>query len=436
MSNKKSQFEKFVDIKLGQYWANRGAIKAPNNPPEGYDSWEANLREKIENEAKLLGLSEDDDEDDGHSFYSKEEVRATLAQPQFTEYAVHWMGLPGYIYRNLKQHPTKTKKMVYELARLTRDSGAYAFRTFLINGSRKASERYMMDALPWKMKPEGGVRKIDFSIRNQYYFDCLKLIDEACAFWHIVHRPTYWMNMYNKDVFDERFNFQGVHGYRSDQAQKIKIQFMIDYTKAQVAVYGPNYNPTLEIENEPNTIGNRDLGSLLADQYLEMFRALEPLGLKIENTWVCNSMSDFVHANFVGKHYFHGRYFGSDEFKDRKVKSETHSASTVHSLQNLGFPDAWGAWPNICLNEDGANDGSYNPIPWTQFRLGNYQEVKMMVETAIRETKARRKTFYFTMFMMDCLTVDPDDGVPKETYDRINADRLYAYPDAAGGIRA
>jgi len=89
-----------------------------------------------------------------------------LTMPVFDEYRIHFMGLAGWAYRNIDKHPNMVRQQIYELARRTRLSGAKYIRTFLINGSRKPSERYMMDALPWEMIRMGGAKVIDFDTPN------------------------------------------------------------------------------------------------------------------------------------------------------------------------------------------------------------------------------------------------------------------------------
>jgi len=417
-------------------------------PPEG-ETWDDVIEKRCDNaarsSAKMADYTPPEDEPDpdpNGDFeppYTSEERQAVLAEPVFEELGVHFMGLPGWIYRNLREYPNQTKTTVYELARQVRLAGGKYLRTFLMNGSRQPHERYMMDALPWEMVKvvEGGnqLRKVDFESVNEYYYECCAVIEEAVKYWKIHHRPTFYMDRYNNDIFDPRFNIQGVNGYRSDGALAYKGKFIYDYMDFQHKFRAEDYKHAWEIENEPFHHGNHQLGAVIADQNLAMFRWAERHGARIDETMTCSGSSEFSHANFVEEEYFPGlgRTFGSDEFASRKVKPEWHSVST---LDDLLYKMDWNSalasgWRHLCNNEDGADSGSYNPVPWSPFRLANYAESVEMCMFAITSASARGKRWFFTYFMMDSLQVDPDDGVVKETYDLSKMDfkRIHAFKD-------
>jgi hypothetical protein len=357
----------------------------------------------------------------------REKIKST---PFYEELALHFMGLVGYVYRNLKTDTEKTITTVYDCVRGARKNGVRYVRSFLINGSRKPSEMYMADALPWPTVNG----KIDLSKTNEYYWECVRIVEQACKYWHCIHRPTFFMDRYNEDIFHRDNNHQGVHGYRSKEALNFKKHFMKSYIYYQKNELGNRSNSTFEIENEPYH-RNWVEGANIADDNLAMWRAVESLNLgsTIADVWTCSGTSEFSHANFVepqtmiigGKE----RTFGSEEFRSRKVKPEYHGVSTLASLKKLDWDRALrSGWKHVCNNEDGANDGSYNPIPWTNYRQANYEELLEMCEHAIRTSRAKNKRWYFTMFAMDCLT--QDNGVAKETYDRINWHRYGAYKQA------
>jgi len=406
--------------------------------PDGEDSWFDRIKLNSKELAELI-YEEDDEPQLPVSYvpeYDSKLVQRILELPQYREYAIHYMNLPGFIYRNIEQNRKETIDKVYEIARLTREAGGEALRTFMMNGCRAKSERYTFDALPWQMvNVPGKPKQIDFTKRNELYWEACQVIEDACKYWRIKHRPTMGMDRYNYDIFNERFNVQKINGFRSAKAQAIKIQFMLDYYMFQKSIRGAAYAPTLEIENEPDHCGNHTLGALIADQNLEMFRKLEEVGQLIQNLWVCSSSSEFSHANFVEHHFFEDlhRYFGfSPEFDSRLIKNDYHGVSTLQSLYDAAFDHGLGsAWKHLCFNEDGANAGSYSPIPWTPYRQGSYIEVFDMLQHGLTECRNKGKTFYFTMFMMDCLELDKVDDIAKETYllHEMNWKRTKAYPD-------
>jgi len=80
------------------------------------------------------------------------------------------MCLAGWGYRNIDEHPSLVHQQIYEVARRTRIAGAKYLRSFLMNGSRKKSEKYIMDALPWIMVTDDGRRKIDFDVPNMKWW--------------------------------------------------------------------------------------------------------------------------------------------------------------------------------------------------------------------------------------------------------------------------
>lgn len=360
--------------------------------------------------------------------YSREFRDKIKALPVYEELSIHYLGLVGYVYRHLKTNPRVTIDKVYTLALRARQRGARYVRSFLMNGKRTESERYMVDALPWVTT--NGI--IDFDRDNAYYWECVKIVEKACRYWNTRHRPTFWMDRYNYDIFDRSNNKQKIHGYRSEEALKVKIDFMCDYALFQEQIIKTPM--TFEIENEPSHKKDHGLGGLIADQNLEMWRAVESLNLgsKIADVWTCSGTSEFSHANFVGRHYAWGRHFGSAEFKSREVKAEYHNVSTLDSLLRHNWDKALGSgWPQLCNNEDAANDGSYSPIPWTKYKQANYEESLEMCEYAIKTTRARRKRWYFTYFSMDSISLD-SDGIAKETYNMntMNWLRMDAYRTA------
>lgn len=424
------------------------AIKqhAQNQPPPVGETWEDNISakaEKIANtEADMADYEPDDpnppDPDEPYEPpYTEVERDEVLAMPVWDENRIHYMALPGYIYRFLRDDPEATKDKVYELVRQARIAGCKYVRTFLINGSRKDTERYIMDALPWEMvkvQQDGKqLKKIDYTKRNDYYFECCGVIEEACKYWKVHHQPTFWMDRYNEDVFDVRFNMQGVNGYRSDDALAIKCQFIYDYLAFQHNYRADDYKHCWEIENEP-THANHTEGGVIADQNLVMFRAAERHGTRINETMTCSGGTEFSHANFVEEDCdTFNRCFGSDEFASRLVKPEWHSVST---LDDLLYKMNWGAalgsgWKHLCNNEDGANSGSYSPIPWTPYCQANYEELVETCIVAIQSSAEKGKRWIFTLFAMDCLEIDPDDGIAKETYNlaRMDWHRYHALRD-------
>jgi hypothetical protein len=448
MANLEKRFSYQMEMALK---ANRGMIN-DKPPPEGYDNWDDVIRVRCDNLAETAADMADyesgggpvdpvDPIDPTNPYvpkYTNAERQAVLDMPVYNELRVHHMGLPGFVFRGLNDNAEHTQDTVYELVRQTRMAGGKFFRTFMMNGSRKAGEMYMFDALPWEMEKvmvEGRqVKKVNFDRRNQYYFDCCGVIERACKYWKIHHMPTFWMDRYNYDIFKPGFNMQGVNGYRSEAALDVKCQFIDDYMKYQHEYRPDNYFHPWEIENEPFHLGNHELGATIADQNLVMYRHAEANGADIAYMHTCSGGSEFSHANFVGEHWFASlnRFFGSDEFADRKVKPEWHGVSTMATLMaDLGSGLGSG-WPHLCYNEDGADDGSYNPLPNSEFRQASYDELVDSMWYGITETRKRNKKFIFTMFMMDCLSIDPVDGVLKETYDfnRMNFHRIHAYKDA------
>lgn len=431
----------------GVAWATKNFAKgAP--PPEG-ETWEDNIEEKCDRVAKTVAKMSDYEEDDeepidpGEPYtppYTKEERDAVLAMPVYDECRIHYMALPGYIYRNLKTDPERTRNKVYELVRQARIAGCKYVRTFLINGSRAPTERYIMDAIPWEMSSVDGTRKIDYTKRNDYYFECCGVIEEACKYWKVHHQPTFFMDRYNYDVFDSRFNVNGVRGYRSLEALDVKCQFIYDYMEFQHNYRPADYKHCWEIENEPFHNQDHTLGLIIGHQNLKMFRAAERHGTRIHETMTCSGTSEFSHVELIEENCeTFSRCVGSDEFKDRDVKPEWHSTSTLDSLLATEFMHGVGSgWRHLCNNEDGADAGSYNPIPWTSFKQGNYDELCEMINFAITATRSRGKRWIFTFFAMDCLEIDPDDGIAKETYNlsRMYWHRYHAYRDTRQDLDA
>lgn len=246
-----------------------------------------------------------------------------LALPLYDEYRIHYMGLAGWAYRNIDENPDMVRQQIYEIARRTRKAGAKYLRSFLINGSRKASERYIMDALPWEMVIKDGRKVIDFDTINEKYWDVLEIIEEATKYWGIQHQPTFGMSRYNADIFNMQNNVQGIHGEWSDGSIPVMANFMRSFMNMQIGLRNPTFLPTFEFKNEPICWGNHPLGHIIADYHLKLWRGVEDL-TEIRRAVTCSGQCEWAHANFVGKEFIDGRWFGSEEFKDRKVTAEWH----------------------------------------------------------------------------------------------------------------
>ena len=342
-----------------------------------------------------------------------------LALPRYDEYSIHYMGLAGWAYRNIDENPDMVRQQIYEVARKTRIAGARYLRSFLINGSHKPSERYIMDALPWEMVIKDGRKKIDFKKQNDKYWGVVKIIEEACIYWRIQHQPTFGMERYNADIFDKDNNIQGIHGEWSDESIPIMVKFMRDFMFMQKAMRRPGmFLPTFEFKNEPICWGNHKKLAMVADYHLALWRGVEDL-TEIRRAVTCSGGCEGAHANFVERHYFDGKWYGNDEFKSRKVKPEWHGVSDLQSLNNSGFEAGIGSgWRHLSVNEDGSDSGSYSPIPWTGFKLANPKELYNMQYHGHTECARRNKKFYFTCFMLDCLRQDKADNmIAKEEFD-------------------
>lgn len=370
--------------------------------------------------AKMAGYDPEEPEDPDlpwePSFPDRQEV---LDLPVWGEFRVHYMGLPGWGYRNLDENPDMVYQQIYEVARRTRISGAKFMRTFLMNGKRSAGERYMMDALPWEMVKEDGVKKVDFSTYNEKYWKVLEIIEQACKYWKIHHQPTFWMDRYNYDIFNRDFNVQGIHGFWEDTTVPVKVDFMKGFLQMQrIQRNKPDYQGTFEFINEPTHGGNHQFGGQIADHHLDLWRGIEDFTV-IENAMTCSRGSEFAHANFVEENCEDfNRCFGSDEFASRGIKPEYHGVSTLQTLMDdLGY-GIGSAWRWLLYNEDGADDGDYSPIPWTSFRLASASQVFDTMWYGHTECQAHGKKFFFTAFMMDVLRQDKqDNNIAKEELD-------------------
>lgn len=341
-----------------------------------------------------------------------------LALPLYDEYRIHYMGLAGWAYRNIDTNPDMVHQQIYEIARRTRKAGAKYLRSFLINGSRAASEKYIMDALPWEMVIKDGRKVIDFGIPNDKYWTVSEIIEDACKYWGIQHQPTFGMSRYNADIFNMQNNVQGIHGEWSEESIPVMANFMRSFMNMQIGLRNPGFLPTFEFKNEPICWGNHPLGHIIADYHLKLWRGVEDL-TEIRRAVTCSGQCEWAHANFVEKEFLDGRWFGSDEFKDRKVTAEWHGVSSLQSLYDKGFVNGLGSgWKHLAFNEDGCGDGSYSPIPWTQFRLANSEELYDMQHHGHTECQRKNKKLYHTVFMLDCLRKDEADNmIVKEEFD-------------------
>ena len=381
--------------------------------------------------AEMSGYEEDEEPADWKpNFPDRTEI---LATPLYNELRIHYMGLAGWAYRNIDEHPNMVHQQIYEVARRTRLAGAKYLRSFLINGSRAASERYIMDVLPWEMVIKDGRKIIDFGIPNDKYWDVSKIIEEATKYWGIQHQPTFGMSRYNADIFNMQNNAQGIHGEWSGASIPIMIKFMRDFMLMQKGLRNPTFLPTFEFKNEPICWGNHPLGHIIADYHLAIWRGVEDL-TEIRRATTCSGGCEWAHANFVGPEFIDGRWFGSDEFKDRKVTAEWHGVSSLQSLYDKGFINGLGSgWKHLAFNEDGSNSGSYSPIPWTQFKLANSEELYDMQHHGHTECLRKGKRFFHTVFMLDCLRQDKNDNmIAKEEFDPkqlevMNWDRTIQY---------
>ena len=413
-------------------WLIKGDTKAiPVS--DGEASWQDRLKENSKNLSKLLVNEENIPDLPDYWQPDFPDHKEVLKLETFQELKIHYMGLPGWAYRNIDENLDMVKQQIYEVAKRTRIAGAEYLRTFIMNGSRKVKEKYVMDAIPWEMINKDGRKVIDFNLNNIKYWNVLEIIEQACMYWKIQHMPTFWMERYNDGIFTGINNVQNVHGFWTDETLPIKIKFMRDFMDMQKALRSEKYLSPFEFINEPLCWGNHTKGAVVADHHLALWRGVEDLTV-IRKAMTCSGGCDFAHANFTGKHWFDGRYYGSDEFKDREIIADFHSASELQSLYDVGFIHGLGsAWKHLSFNEDGSNTGSYSPIPWTKFKLANAVELYDTLHHGHTECQKKNKKFFFTIFMLDCLRQDKlDNMIPKEEFDpkqilQMNWDRTLQY---------
>ena len=369
---------------------------------------------------------------------SKAEREKVYAVRFYPGLNMHFMGLQGWIYRNLKYDRKKTVDHVYEMFKRARMKGVRYVRTFMYNGSRDWDERYMSDAHPYITLPNG---KIDFEQRNDYFFECCMVIERACKTWHMIHRPTHAMWRYNNDMFLPRNNVQGINGFNSLRAQAVRVKGAVNYCHFQKIDCKNKSTPTFEFINEPYHF-SWPHGKLLADQNLEVFLAVQALGYGITHKHImtCSGTDEFQHAHFCHRFsmMINGNleWFGFEEIKKRWFMPDHHGCSTKESLLARGFVKLHRNlfYMRPAFNEDGGDPlGRYQPLPWSKkYMLADYEQLHEQFHYAIPFAHAKGKPHTFTIFMTDCLSKDPVDGIVKETYDldRMNYDRVSAYGDA------
>ena len=409
--------------------------RAKGNEEVGKDI-KTTAKEIAEIISKMSGYEEDTTEEPAIWIPIFPDRKEILALKPFPEYSIHFMCLAGWAYRNIDKDPVMVHQQIYELARHTRKARAKFLRTFLINGSREKKEKYIMDALPWRMVIKDGMKKIDFNTYNGKWWGVVRIIEEACKYWGIEHRPTFRMERYNRDIFHFDNNVQKIHGEWSVRSAEITIDFMRDFMGMQKDVRNnPTYKSTFEFFNEPLCWGDHVKLGAVADYHLKLWRGVEDM-TAIYRAVTCSGGCEGAHANFTEKHWFDGRYYGSSEFDDRKVKPEFHGVSTLQSLYSAGnlIKGLGCAKFDLSYNEDGhAEDGSYSPIPWTPFNLADPEELYEMQYHGHTECQRRGKRFNHTVLMMGCLCQDEKDNmIAKEEFSpkqiaRMNWERTMQY---------
>jgi len=281
-------------------------------------------------------------------------------------------------------------------------------------------------------------------IRDRYW-KVLKIIEEACKYWRIHHQPTFWMDRYNYDIFNRDFNVQGIHGFWEDTTVPVKGEFMRNFFQMQRDVRNQDYQGPFEFVNEPIHGGNHEYGGQIADHHLALWREIENMTV-IGNGMTCSRGSEFAHANFVGEHWFESlnRTFGSEEFESRDIKPEYHGVSTRQALIDDIWSGVGSGWRWLAYNEDGSNpeDGEYNPIPWTPFRLASAPQFYDTMYFGHTTAEDYGKTYIQTAFMMDCLRQDQNDKdnqgrpIAKEEFDPEQLEHMnFERPDMYRAMR-
>lgn len=420
---------KRIEQKLNERaWLIKGDTLAV--PITGGITWQTRLEKNGKELAALLADEEEDPAVWKPNFPDRKEI---LAMPVFDEFRIHYMCLAGWAYRNIDEYPNMVRQQIYEIARRTRLSGAKYLRSFLINGSRAPSERYIMDALPWLIVKQGRKKVIDFTTDNVKYWEVLEIIEKACIYWRIEHMPTFWMERYNDDIFNRDNNLQNIHGFWTDETVPVKVEFMRDFMYMQKRLRRLSFLSPFEFINEPYCWGNHAKGAIVADHHLALWRGVENL-TAIKRAMTCSGACDYAHANFVGPFWFDNRWFGSDEFNRREITTDNHGISNLQSLYDGNFQAVLeSAWRVFSGNGDGSDTGSYNPLPWTSFRFANPQEYYDMLYHGHTECQRWGKRFFHTCFMGDCLRCDKNDNmIAKEEFnprqlENMNWDRPNQY---------
>jgi hypothetical protein len=355
-------------------------------------------------------------------------------EKNYATYDLHFLAVVPWIMKRLDD--PKIEKKVNHLCSRVSSMGAKRLAHFCFNGSPAKSEAYIFHQIPWKLYREDGQWKVDFHGYNEDWFLSLELLEDCCKRNGIHQLPWGLMARYNEWLFDIKNNKQKIHGMLSDDAFPV----IEDYYKRIIKSIKSRrnletYQPNLGAINELSHNGDHKYGLKIANWHLALWRALEKQGISIENFWVDHSHSEYVHAQLVDYHWdpWNNAWIGSDEFKTRKIKSQDHGVSTLKSLYESGFMTGLSsAWPHLCVNEDGANDGSYKIPGLHSYWQANRKELMNMLRFGIGKSLEKNKKFYFTGFVMDSLKVNPETGFVEECLDdmkRINWARLRAYPD-------
>ena len=112
-------------------WLIKGDTKAiPVS--DGEASWQDRLKENSKNLSKLLVNEENIPDLPDYWQPDFPDHKEVLKLETFQELKIHYMGLPGWAYRNIDENLDMVKQQIYEVAKRTRIAGAEYLRTFKI----------------------------------------------------------------------------------------------------------------------------------------------------------------------------------------------------------------------------------------------------------------------------------------------------------------
>jgi len=265
------------------------------------------------------------------------------------------------------------------------------------------------DYTPWeKVK-----HKWDLSQYNKRYWKCLRKFLKVANKAGVFVEPIPFPGRYGEKPWKKNIN--NVWSYWDESA----LRFQKRYIKKICRVYGKVYKriPWIKWSSEIAHHGDYEFGHIIGQRHEDWYKIASPW-IRLKETVLDTSHSDFVSSYLTRRHWAFGKWVGKDEYY-RKAWVEQHGYQVVADLRKV---DAHGtcvwdvilgcsSWVKFVISSDGGTSGSIEIFPGFIYRNTSYEELYEFCLTVWLEAKAAGKRIIIAELPKEIFFLNEDEIV-------------------------